>query len=52
MGWKMHNGEPHKVKAGRCIKALKADKLISETRRGRYQLSEKGKEVLQKGDKE
>jgi hypothetical protein len=46
MGWKLHSGEPHKVKAGRCIAALKASKLIKETRAGRYRLTPEGEKVL------
>ena len=40
MDWKPHNGEPNKMKAGRCIKALLKDKLIKETRRGNYVLTD------------
>jgi AAA domain len=33
MDWKLYSGEPHKTKAKRCVQALKAAKLIEETRR-------------------
>jgi AAA domain/Bifunctional DNA primase/polymerase, N-terminal len=46
MGWKLHNGEPHKVKAGRCIKVLLKHKLIKETRRGNYRITPEGENVL------
>jgi hypothetical protein len=46
MGWKLHSGEPHKVKAGRFIATLKASKLIKETRAGRYKLTPEGEKVL------
>ena len=47
MGWMLHNGEPNKMKAGRCIKALLKDKLIKETRRGNYVLTDEGKKALE-----
>ena len=34
MGWKLHNGEPNKMKASRCVKGLLKHKLIKETRSG------------------
>ena len=46
MGWKLHNGEPHKMKAGRCIKVLLKHKLIKETRRGNYRITAKAKTAL------
>lgn len=46
MGWKLFGGEPHKSKAGRRIKALVKQKLIKETRAGRYQLTPNGRSVL------
>jgi hypothetical protein len=46
MGWKLHSGEANKVKAGRCIAALKDSKLIKETRTGRYKLTPEGEKVL------
>jgi hypothetical protein len=52
MGWKLHSGEPHKVRVGRCLKQLKDDKLINETRRGRYRLTDKGKTALRGDDTE
>jgi AAA domain len=47
MGWKLHNGEPNKMKASRCIKALLKAKLIKETRRGNCVLTDDGKEALE-----
>ena len=46
MGWKLYNGEPNKMKAGRCIKALVKAKLIKLTRAGRYKLTPEGEEEL------
>jgi Bifunctional DNA primase/polymerase, N-terminal/AAA domain len=46
MGWKLHSGEPNKMKAGRCVKALLKDKLIKETRRGNYVLTDDGQKAL------
>ena len=51
MGWKLYNGEPNKMKAGRCIKALVKAKLIKMTRVGRYKLTPEGEKVL-KGEPE
>jgi hypothetical protein len=45
MGWKLHNGEPNKMKAHRIIKAIIKAKLIKLTR-GRYKLTPEGKKVL------
>jgi AAA domain/CHC2 zinc finger len=47
MNWRLHNGEPNKMKAGRCIKALLKDKLIKESRRGNYILTDDGKKALE-----
>jgi hypothetical protein len=49
MEWKLHNGDPNKVKVGRCIQKLKDGKLINETRQGNYRLTDKGKSAL-RGD--
>jgi hypothetical protein len=46
MGWKYHDGKPNKSRAARCLKALVKDKLIRETRAGRYQVTTKGDKVL------
>jgi AAA domain len=46
MGWKLHNGEPNKMKAKRCIGALLKHKLIKETRRGNYVLTDDGQRAL------
>jgi hypothetical protein len=48
MGWKLHNGEPHKTKVKRAIGAMK--KLIKETRTGNYKLTDEGLAAL-KGEK-
>jgi hypothetical protein len=45
MGWKLHNGEPNKMKASRCIKDLQTHKLVSETRAGNYVLTGKGQKA-------
>jgi hypothetical protein len=52
LGWKLHNGDPHKVKVGRCITRLKDLKLITETRQGNYRLTEKGKSALRGEDED
>ena len=46
MGWKMFNGEPNKMKASRAVKTMVKDKLIKETRKGNYQLTDEGRAVL------
>jgi hypothetical protein len=46
MDWKLHSGEPNKMRAGRCIKALLKHKFIKETRRGNYVLTTEGKRAL------
>jgi hypothetical protein len=50
MGWKLFNGEPHKMKASRVIKAMKQAKLIKETRAGNYGLTDEGEAAL-RGEK-
>jgi predicted transcriptional regulator len=47
MGWKLYSGEPNKMKAKRCIEALLKHKLIKETRRGNYVLTDDGKRALE-----
>jgi AAA domain len=47
MDWKLHNGEPNKMRAGRCIKALLKHKLIKETRRGNYALTDEGERAVE-----
>jgi hypothetical protein len=47
MGWKLHNGEPNKMRAKRCIKALIASRLIKATRRGNHILTAEGKAALE-----
>jgi hypothetical protein len=42
MGWKLHNGEPNKMKASRMIDDLERHKLIMVTRAGNYRLTDKG----------
>ena len=51
LGWKLYNGEPNKMKAGRCIKALVKAKLVKLTRAGRHRLTPEGEKVL-KGEPE
>jgi hypothetical protein len=50
MGWKLFNGEPHKVRVGRCIAALKAAKLVKATRAGNYSLTDDGRATLKGAD--
>jgi hypothetical protein len=46
MGWKLYSGEPNKMKAKRCVDALKRAKLVKETRAGRWQVTPEGKKIL------
>jgi len=46
MGWRLFNGEPHKTKVARCIKALVKAKLIKATRTGHYRLTPEGEKEL------
>jgi hypothetical protein len=46
MGWKLHSGEPNKMKASRIVKELLRTKLIKETRTGRYKITDQGTKVL------
>ena len=48
MGWRLFNGDPHKMKVGRAIKGMK--KLVTQTRAGNYSLTTEGEAVL-KGEK-
>jgi hypothetical protein len=50
MGWKLFNGDPNKMRAGRCIKALIAAKLIKTTRAGNYALTDEGRATLKGAD--
>jgi hypothetical protein len=47
--WTLYSGEPNKMKVARLLKALKGAKLITETRGGKYRLTDKGREVLNGG---
>jgi hypothetical protein len=51
MEWRLHSGEPNKMRAGRFVKELTRTKLIKETRSGRYKITDEGKKVL-KGEPE
>ena len=42
LGWKLFNGDPHKTKVARCIKALVKAKLVKATRAGHYKLTPEG----------
>jgi hypothetical protein len=44
--WMLYNGEPNRMKVSRMVKALKGGKLITETRGGKYRLTEAGKKAL------
>ena len=46
MEWKLHNGEPNKMRAKRMVDELKRTKLIRETRTGRHRVTPLGKKVL------
>jgi hypothetical protein len=46
MGWKLHSGEPNKMKASRIVKELLRLKYIKETRTGRYKITPEGMKVL------
>jgi AAA domain-containing protein/bifunctional DNA primase/polymerase-like protein len=48
MGWKLFNGDPHKVKVGRCLKTLERAKLVKETRAGNYRLTPDGEKHLKR----
>jgi hypothetical protein len=50
MGWKLHNGEPNRMRAGRCIAALVKDKVVKKTRSG-IRITTEGKKTL-KGEEE
>ncbi len=52
MDWKLYSGEPNKMKASRCIKALLKHKLIKETRSGTYRLTPEGNAALGKKDED
>jgi hypothetical protein len=41
MGWKLHGGDPNKMRAKRCVDALKRAKLIKEARSGGWQVIKK-----------
>jgi 5S rRNA maturation endonuclease (ribonuclease M5) len=47
MGWKLYSGEPNKMRAMRCVSALKRAKLIKETRVGKRHLTPEGKKSLE-----
>lgn len=47
MGWKLHSGDPNKMKAKRCVDGLKRDKLIQTTRRGYHKLTKAGEKALE-----
>jgi hypothetical protein len=52
MGWKLHSGEPNRMKASRCIKDLIKARLIEKTRAGRFKLTAKGRKALNGDDEE
>jgi len=51
MGWKLFSGEPNKMKAKRATDALKAAKLIKETRAGNHILTDEGRKALKGEEK-
>jgi hypothetical protein len=46
MAWKLYSGDPNKMKAKRCVEALRIEKLVTKTRAGDYVLTPKGKKAL------
>jgi hypothetical protein len=44
--WTLYSGEPNKMKVTRALKTLKGAKLITETRGGKYRLTDAGKKAL------
>jgi hypothetical protein len=46
MGWKLHNGDPYKMKAKRLIDKLMKTKLIKENRTGGYKITSQGTKAL------
>jgi AAA domain len=49
MGWKLHNEEPNKMRAKRCVAALIGAKLVTKVRIG-HELTRAGKEALKGGE--
>jgi hypothetical protein len=47
MGWKLHSGDPNKMKAKRCVGELQKAKLIKETRSGGWSVTPAGKRALE-----
>jgi hypothetical protein len=50
MAWKLHSGDPNKMKSKRCVAALVKAKLIKETRSGGWTVTPAGKRVLDGGE--
>jgi hypothetical protein len=46
MKWTLYNGDPNKVRVGRCIKGLLTAKLIKVSRAGHHHLTGEGKKTL------
>jgi hypothetical protein len=46
MKWTLYSGEPNKMKVSRVLKTLKGARLITETRAGKYKVTEEGKKAL------
>ena len=44
--WTLYSGEPNKMKVSRVVKTLKGAKLVTETRTGKYRLTDEGKKAL------
>jgi hypothetical protein len=51
MEWKLFSGEPNKMRAKRSLGALKAAKLIKETRAGKHLLTDDGRKALKGEEK-
>jgi hypothetical protein len=46
MNWKLYSGDPNKMKAKRCVEALKKAKFVKETRGGLLEITAEGKKAL------
>jgi hypothetical protein len=44
--WTLYSGEPNKMKVSRVLKSLKAAKLVTEIRAGKYRLTDEGRKAL------
>jgi hypothetical protein len=49
MGWTLNNGVPYKTRAFRVVQTLINDRLVKQTRSGRYKVTLEGTKVLTNG---